>query len=94
MRLALAFIFAVLLAGSFTAVAQEEDVKPPELTEVQKLRIRVLTQRLEIAQLRSQMAQRDFDTAKTELTQLMQSLTVGDYTLDLETMTYTRNPEK
>lgn len=65
----------------------------PTLTEVQKLQIQVLSQRLEIAQLRAQAAQRDFDAARLEITKLLQTLEVEGYTFDIATLSYTKNPE-
>jgi hypothetical protein len=80
-----------LLAGHTVA---QHDEAPPTLTELQKLKLQNLTQRLEIAQLRAQAVQRDFDTARGELTQLLQSFEVKGYTFNVETLTYTKNPEK
>ena len=54
---------------------------PAPLSDVQKLTILTTVQRLEIAQLRAQAAQR-------ELEGLLKSLQLPGYTLDLNTLTY------
>ena len=84
------YILALILSMTFLAGASAD---APELTEVQKLKIQNLTQRIEIAQLRAQAAQREFEAARNEITQLIQTLQVEGYTLSLETLSYTKNPE-
>jgi hypothetical protein len=64
----------------------------PTLTEIQRLQIQNLSQKLEIAQLRAQAAQRDFDAAREQLTALLQTLTVDGYDLDVSTLTYRPKP--
>lgn len=71
--------------------AQEKD--SPALTDVQKLQIQNVAQRMEIAQLRAQQAQRDFESARAEAEKLIASLQVQGYTLDLQTMTYQAVPK-
>lgn len=66
--------------------------QPPALTEVQRLQLQNLTQRLELAQLRAQAAQREFDDARVEITKLLTALKVDGYTLDLATLSYTKDP--
>lgn len=63
---------------------------PPALTDVQKLTIQNLALSIEIAQLRSQQAQRDFDAAREQLGKLIQSLQVEGFTLDLSKLEYTK----
>jgi hypothetical protein len=64
----------------------------PTLTDVQKLQIQNIAQRIEIAQLRAQQAQRDFDAANADAQKLIAALQVPGYTLDLQTLTYTKAP--
>lgn len=64
----------------------------PILTETQKLQLQNVSQRLEIAQLKAQAAQRDFDAARIDLQALLKTLEKEDYVLDLQTLTYTRKP--
>lgn len=84
-----------LLAGPL--LAQDKPApppKPPALTEVQKLTLQTLLQRIEIAQLRAQAAQRDFEQARDEAQKLLSVLQVPGYTLDLQTGVYTVTPPK
>lgn len=67
---------------------------PPALTEIQKLQLQNIAQRIEIAQLRYQAAQREFDGAREDLTKLMATLKVEGYTLDLATLTYQKEVTK
>lgn len=71
-----------------TAPVLAQDAQAPTLTEVQRLKVQTLAQRMEIAQLRAQQAQRDFDDARAQLATLLQSLQVEGYVLDLSTLTY------
>ena len=100
-RIAVA-LAAVVFLWAIPASAQEKPApppsapisieKPPVLTDVQKLTLQLLAQRIEIAQLRYQAAQREFDAAKDEITKLIQALTVPGYDLDLMKLEYTRKP--
>lgn len=93
------FFLAPLLVFSLTYAAWQEKPapqpqQPPALTEVQKLQIQNLTQRLEIAQLRMQAAQADFDKAREEIGVLVKSLHVAGWDLNLQTMTYQKKAEE
>lgn len=88
---ALVFLFGLSVAGQAPAPATMDKV--PALTEVQKLQVQNLAQSIEIAQLRAQQAQRDFDTARAELGKLIQSLQRDGYTLDLTKLEYTKAQE-
>jgi hypothetical protein len=88
-------LMVTVVALTITTLAQSPSVPPPEvpaLTEVSRLQLQNLAQRIELAQLRAQAAQRDFDTARDELGKLVVSLKVDGYTLDLQTLTYTKTP--
>jgi len=74
------------------ALAQSPPAPPPELSEVNRLKLQNLTQRLELAQLRAQAAQREFDGARDEIGKLVLTLKVEGYTLDLQTLAYTKDP--
>lgn len=68
-------------------------VQAPALTKENKLELENLRQRLEIAQLKAQAAQVEFDTAKVQLQQLLGTLTKPGYRLDLEKMEYVKLPD-
>jgi hypothetical protein len=61
---------------------------PPSLSELNRLKLQNVVHRMEIAQLRSQVAERDFQTAKSEYDELMKALAIEGYTLDLQSLTY------
>ena len=95
MRLTLALVAVLLLVTAGTAQTPAPSTpaaKPPELSEVQRLKIQTLAQRIELAQLRYQMAQKDFDAAREELQTMVKGLQVDGYTLDLQNFIYTKNP--
>jgi len=99
-------LIVVTALWSGVAVAQERvdpkaasavtvKAEPPALSEIEKLKIDNLAKRLEIAQLKAQNAQADFDKARTEITQLVASLQKDGYELDLQTLTYKKvEPKK
>jgi len=83
--LAFAFVFfGLALVGS----SQESSRQVPSLTEVQRLQLIVLKQRLEIAQWKAQAVQTEFQAARRELDTLSQSLQVEGFSLDLDRMAY------
>jgi hypothetical protein len=92
------FVLVAVLAQAVapTAPAPANGTPAPEdaptLTEVQRLQIQNLAQRIELAQLRAQAAQREFDTAREQIQKLVSSLQVDGYTLNLETLSYTPTP--
>ena len=65
-----------------------QGAETPTLTEAQRWQLTALTQRLELAQLRAQIAQRDFDAAKSELIAVAKKLEREGFELDLATMAY------
>jgi hypothetical protein len=82
----------LLLAALLFAQAPPKDA--PVLSEVNRLKVQNLAQRIELAQLHAQAAQREFDQARDELTKLVMGLKVEGYTLDLQSMTYVKDPPK
>ena len=64
--------------------------QPPVLEQAQKLQIQNLAQKMQIAQLQAQAAQRDFDASRQELQSLLKSLEKDGYTLDLQSMAYVK----
>lgn len=79
------FLFtSFFLCAAILAFAQ--DAKTPSLTDVQKLQVQNVLQRLENAQLRVQLVQ-------TEAQTLLKTLTVPGYQLDLQTLTYSKQPD-
>lgn len=81
-------LFTVLTVSAWSLAGEA-----PQLTEAQTLKIRLLVAQLENAQLRAQAAQRDFDSARDELTKLTQSLAVPGYDFDVSTLTYKPTPK-
>lgn len=73
------------LLVSVVAVSAAET---PTLTDLQRAQVAALTARLENAQLRIELAKRDFEAVKTELLTLARSLERAGYTLDLSTGQY------
>jgi hypothetical protein len=61
----------------------------PTLTDVQKLTLQNVLLRIELAQRQAQQAQSDFDKARTEAQQLVSSLQVPGYDLDIAGLKYT-----
>lgn len=60
----------------------------PSLTDVQKLQLQNLAQSIELAQLRAQVAQAEFDKARLAIGELVKTLQKDGYDLDLQTLTY------
>ena len=79
---------AVVLLLVFVAVPAHGQSGAPTVPELDQLRIRVQVQAIEIAQLRAQAAQRDFDQAREQLRVLVAGLERPGYTLDMQTLTY------
>ena len=81
--------FLALLAGVVivATVASAQDARPV-LSETQRLQIANTLQTMEIAQLKAQAAQRDFDAALEQLRVLVAGLERPGYTLDMQTLTY------
>lgn len=63
-------------------------VAPPTLTDVQRLKLLTVTQRIEIAVLKAQAAQKDFEAAVAERAELLRAYAVDGYELDGQTLTY------
>lgn len=83
------YLLAVILVWVlFAATLWAMPSDAPALTAEQKLQFQVVAQRLEIAQLKAQAAQRDFDAARADLQTLIKTLEKDGYTLDLATLTY------
>jgi hypothetical protein len=75
-------------------LAPIQDKAAPTLSEIQKLQIQNVAQRIELAQLRAQAAQREFEAARGDLSKLITTLKVEGYTLDLETLSYRKDAAK
>lgn len=87
-------VAALLMAASLDARQAPPEVKPaPMLAVEQKQAIQILAQQIELAQLRAQVAQNDFNKASRELATLLQSLQKDGFDLNLQTMEYTKKPE-
>jgi hypothetical protein len=77
-----------LVVAALVLAIQTAPPTAPTLTELQKLQLQVLTQRIEIAQLRAQAVEREFADARTEFAAKYASLKVDGYRLDLQSLTY------
>lgn len=84
-------VFGVLLVLPLAIGAQDSS---PLLSETERLKIQVNVQRLEIAQLKAQAAQAEFDKAREDFNRLVLTLQKDGYTLDLEKLVYTKNGVK
>lgn len=82
------YVFVLVMVLAACGLMAQDATPAPALTEVQRLKVQNLAQRMEIAQLRLQQAQRDFDAAREELAALVRSMQVEGYVLDLSTLTY------
>ena len=85
-------ILVVLSAAAWLSVGVAGAAEAPTLTDAQRWQVTAVMQRIELAQLRAQLAQRDFDQAKAELLGLAKALHVEGFDLDLATMTYRAVP--
>ena len=72
--------------NTVTASSQTPDVKAPALTTEQKQTITIKLQEMQIAQLQ-------FDKARTELGALVQTLQKDGYTLNLQTLEYAKKTD-
>lgn len=84
----------LLLVLPILLVLDQMPTESPTLSEVNRLKLQEAVHRMEIAQLKAQIAQRDFDTAKTDYDALMGTLKIEGWTLDLSTLTYQKVPDK
>lgn len=93
-ELILGLALMVFGAATMPEPTTQDTAKPPVLGETQKLQLQNLALRLEIAQLRAQAAQRDFDVARAEFATLLKSLEVPGYTFDPQTLAYVKAETK
>lgn len=93
-RIVLTWIGFVTLMACASFAQTPTPPTTPTLTEVQRLQLQTVSQRIELAQLRAQAAQVEYDKARNDLQALLKSLQKDGYTLDLQTLTYTKNAEK
>jgi hypothetical protein len=81
---------AIALYIILFSVFGNAQIAAPALSGTEKLQIQVIAQRIEIAQLRAQAAQAEFDRAREEFTKLIASLQKDGYTLDIQKMEYVK----
>ncbi len=79
---------------SLRAAADDKVAQAPTLTVEQKQAIQILAQRIELAQLRAQAAQTEFDKARGELAAVLKSLQKDGFDLDLQSMAYVKKPDQ
>jgi len=84
----------VLLAMLVLQTQAPSPSKEPVLNEVGKLKLQNVSQRIELAQLKFQAAQREYEAARGDLLKLLDELKVDGYTLKLETLSYQKDPVK
>jgi hypothetical protein len=72
--------------------AAAADAKAPPLSDVQKLQIQNLAQRLELAQTQIRAAQLEYERSAQALTQLVHTLQVPGFDLDLQRLEYVAKP--
>lgn len=93
----LRFVFlSTLLVGAIFIIghAQEATKTSPALTEVQKLQIQNVVQRVQLAQAQMQLAQLEYEKAQTEAQKLLSGLNVEGYDLDLQKLEYVKRVKK
>jgi hypothetical protein len=97
MRTVTILVFTTILATAhiISAGVAQEASSPPTVSELQRLQLVTVTQRLEIAQLKAQAVQREFDDARKELVTLKADLEskAPGFVLDLQTLTFRPAPE-
>lgn len=80
-------LVALVTSSAFSAEA-------PMLSDISRLQLKVTVQRIEIAQLRAQAAQAEFDRAREDLTRLLASVAKDGYDVDLQRFEYVvRKPD-
>lgn len=84
--------FVALAVGLTLTVGLAAVAEAPVLTETDRLRIIALSQAMEIAQLKAQAAQRDYDQARDRMRAFLKSVEQPGYLLDLSTLTYQPAP--
>ncbi|HXO85222.1 MAG TPA: hypothetical protein VN803_06830 [Gemmatimonadales bacterium] len=93
-RYVIGIVLALALGGVAFAQEKKDDApKAPALTEVQKLHVQNLAQRLELAQTQIRAAQLEYERTAQTLTQLVQALQVPGYDLNLQALEYAKKPE-
>ena len=91
----LAAAMLIMLAAVGAQVKPPADeAKAPALTEVQKLQIQNLVQKMQLAQTQMQLVQVQFDSAQGDLTRLLTTLQVEGYDLDLQKLEYVKRAAK
>lgn len=83
---------ALVLAALCGALAQEPPAAIPLLTDVERLQLQAVFQQMEIAQLKAQVVQAEFDKAKAAANALMHSLQKPGYALDVQRLVYVLTP--
>lgn len=93
MRRILLFVLIAALAGTVAdGQAPPSPAKSPVVTDVQRLTLQNALLRVQLAESRVQLAQSEFERARGEAANLLTSLQVPGYTLDLQTFTYQKAP--
>lgn len=77
-----------LAVATLQVQAQDAPGQAPVLTDLQRLQVTTVLQAIELAQLRAQLAQKDFDAARQQLAELARRLERPGWELDLQAMTY------
>ncbi len=85
---------AAVAFSTYPTFARDEVKAPPPLTETQRLQVQNMLQRIQIAQLQVQAAQREFETTRADAQKLFTSLAVDGYELDLQTYQYVKKEKK
>lgn len=82
----------VLLVLGLAGVARGQTTSAPTLSDVDRLSLQNLALVMEVAKLRAEVAQRDYDQARERLRALVQAAERPGYVLDLQTLTYQPAP--
>jgi hypothetical protein len=91
--LAILILWPPIHARAQSTPVQPAEATTPTLTEVERLRIQVALQRFQIAQLRLEGVQREWEEARQALLARLKEVEREGYELDLETLTYRPKPK-
>ena len=81
-----------LLAATFAFGQGSAVGQAPTLSDVDRLKLQNLALAMEVAKLRAEAAQRDYDQSRDQLRALLRTLEQPGYLLDLSTLTYQPAP--
>ncbi len=85
-------VLAVMVLG-LSAQEPKPEVKPPAVSEVQRLTFQNAVLRMKLAEQQARVAQAEYDKARQDAEAIVTALQVPGFTLDQQTLTYAKAPE-